>query len=105
MLLATSLAVEGPQGFVSALQAKPEAWGALLFLAWGATALAYAWYFSGVKALGAGAASGYITLVPVIGVILSALLLGESVDNSMLIGGAMAVMGTAVMNWGRRAGT
>ena len=105
MLLATSLAVEGTQGFVSAFQAKPEAWGALLFLAWGATALAYAWYFSGVKALGAGAASGYITLVPVIGVILSALLLGESVDNSMLIGGAMAVMGTAVMNWGRRAGT
>ena len=105
MLFITSLVVEGSQGFVSAFQAKPEAWGALLFLAWGATALAYAWYFSGVKALGAGAASGYITLVPVIGVILSALLLGESVENSMLIGGAMAVMGTAVMNWGRRAGT
>ena len=102
LLLATSLAVEGPQGFVSAFHSSTKAWGALLFLAWGATALAYAWYFSGVKSLGAGAASGYITLVPVIGVILSALLLGESVDSSMLIGGAMAVLGTAVMNWGRR---
>ena len=102
MLLATSLAVEGPQGFVSAFHSSAKAWGALLFLAWGATALAYAWYFSGVKSLGAGAASGYITLVPVIGVILSALLLGESVESSMLIGGVMAVLGTAVMNFGRR---
>jgi drug/metabolite transporter (DMT)-like permease len=103
MLLVTSLTVEGPQGFVSAFHSSTKAWGALLFLAWGATALAYAWYFSGVKSLGAGAASGYITLVPVIGVILSALLLGESVESSMLIGGAMAVLGTAVMNFGRRA--
>ena len=103
MLLVTSLCVEGTQGFVQAFHSSAKAWGALLFLAWGATALAYAWYFAGVKALGAGAASGYITLVPVIGVILSALLLGESIESSMLIGGAMAVLGTAVMNWGRRA--
>ena len=103
LLLATSLAVEGPQGFVSAFHSSTKAWGALLFLAWGATALAYAWYFSGVKSLGAGAASGYITLVPVIGVLLSALLLGESIEGSMVLGGAMAVLGTAVMNWGRRS--
>ena len=74
----------------------------MIFMAYGSTAIAYAWYFAGVKTLGAGAASGYITLVPVIGVMLSALLLGESVDGSMLLGGAMAIAGTAVMNWGRR---
>ncbi|WP_373784085.1 DMT family transporter, partial [Delftia acidovorans] len=77
-------------------------WGALAFLAFGATALAYAWYFDGVKALGAGAAPGYITLVPVIGVALSALWLGESIDASIVLGGGMAVAGTALMNWGRR---
>ena len=54
-----------------------------------------------MKALGAGAASGYITLVPVIGVIVSAWWLKEPIDNSMLIGGAMAIAGTAWMNWGR----
>ncbi len=102
MLLVASLLVEGPQGLVTAVHAGGAAWGALVFLAWGSTALAYAWYFDGVKALGAGAASGYITLVPVIGVICSALWLGERIDASMLIGGAMAVAGTAVMNWGRR---
>ena len=75
----------------------------MVFMAYGSTALAYAWYFAGVKSLGAGAASGYITLVPVIGVLLSALLLGESIEGSMVLGGAMAVLGTAVMNWGRRS--
>lgn len=103
MLLAASLAVEGPQGLISAFHASPKAWAAMVFMAYGSTAVAYAWYFSGVKTLGAGAASGYITLVPVIGVILSALLLGESIEGSMVLGGAMAVLGTAVMNWGRRA--
>ena len=103
MLLAASLVVEGPQGLAGVLHADATSWGALLFLAWGSTALAYAWYFDGVKVLGAGAASGYITLVPVIGVICSALWLGERIDTPMLVGGALAVAGTAVMNWGRRA--
>ncbi|MBV8247886.1 MAG: DMT family transporter [Comamonas sp.] len=103
MLLSASLLVEGSAGLAGAVHSNLQAWAALLFLAFGATALAYAWYFDGVKALGAGAASGYITLVPVLGVLFSALLLGESMDTSMVVGGAMAVLGTAVMNWGRRS--
>ena len=103
MLVLASLVVEGPQGFATALTTSAVPWGALLFLAWGSTALAYAWYFDGVKVLGAGAASGYITLVPVVGVLCSVLWLGEQFDASMLLGGALAVAGTAVMNWGRRA--
>lgn len=102
LLLAASALFEGPAGLRAAVQAGGQAWGALLFLAFGATALAYAWYFDGVKALGAGAASGYITLVPVIGVLLSSLWLGERMDASILVGGGMAVAGTALMNWGRR---
>ena len=101
MLLTASLVVEGPNGIVSAFHASREAWFAMFFIAFGSTSIAYAWYFAGVKALGAGAASGYITLVPVVGVILSALLLGESIDSSMWVGGAMAIAGTAVMNFGR----
>lgn len=103
LLVAASLVLEGPQGLVSAFQASGTAWTAMVFMAYGSTALAYAWYFAGVKSLGAGAASGYITLVPVIGVLLSALLLGESIEGPMVLGGAMAVLGTAVMNWGRRS--
>lgn len=102
MLLAASLAVEGPAGFGQAFHSGAKAWAAMAFLVLCATVLSYAWYFDGVKALGAGAASGYITLVPVFGVLFSALLLGETVDAPMLIGGAMAVAGTGLMNWGRR---
>lgn len=102
MLLVASLVVEGPAGLTAALHSGATAWGAMAFLVLGATVLAYAWYFDGVKALGAGAASGYITLVPVFGVLFSALLLGEAVDAPLLIGGAMAVAGTGLMNWGRR---
>ena len=40
-------------------------WISLLGLAFGATVLAYAWYFDGVKHLGAGNASAYIILVPI----------------------------------------
>lgn len=102
MLLAASLVFEGPAGLQRALAASAPAWGALLFLAFGATALAYAWYFDGVKALGAGASAAYVTLVPVIGVVLATRLLGERIDAATVLGGAMAVAGTAVMNWGRR---
>ena len=51
---------------------------------------------------GAGAAAGYITLVPVVGVAVSALLLHEALDTSLLIGGTLAVLGTAIMQRGRR---
>ncbi|MEW6703343.1 MAG: DMT family transporter [Pseudomonadota bacterium] len=103
MLLAAALAFEGPSGFAALAQAPAEVWSALLFLAVGATVLAYSWYFDGVGALGAGAASGYITLVPVFGVALSALLLGEQIDASIVLGGAMAIGGMAAMHVGRSA--
>ena len=85
LLLIASLALEGTQGLVDAVHSSTNAWAALLFLAFGATALAYAWYFDGVKQLGASAASGYITLVPLFGVAISAWLLGERLDASMLV--------------------
>lgn len=101
LLLVASLVVEGSSGLAAAVHSDATVWTALLFLAFGATALAYAWYFDGVKALGAGAASGYITLVPLFGVLISSLLLGERIDTPMLLGGAIAIAGTALMSWGR----
>lgn len=105
MLLALTLAVDGTAGLAGlagVLAAPRKAWLCMAGITVGSTALAYAWYFDGVKALGAGAASGYITLVPVFGVVFSALWLGEVVDASLLVGGTMAIAGTALMNLGRR---
>jgi drug/metabolite transporter (DMT)-like permease len=64
--------------------------------------LAYAWYFDGVAALGAGGAAAYISLVPVFGVASSTLLLDEPLQASLLVGGALAVAGMVVMNRARR---
>ncbi|NMK44797.1 DMT family transporter [Achromobacter sp. Bel] len=102
MLLLTSLIVEGVPAWQKLAQAPASAWGSLLALAFGATAIAYAWYFEGVKALGAGAASGYITLVPVFGVLFSSLWLGEATPANLFIGAALAISGMAMMHVGRR---
>jgi drug/metabolite transporter (DMT)-like permease len=102
LLLGAALAMEGPTALAAPLHAPPLVWAALVFLAAGATVLAYAWYFDGVAALGAGGAAAYISLVPVFGVASSALLLGEPLQPSLLVGGVMAVAGMAVMNAARR---
>lgn len=101
MLCTLSLAVEGTAGWARLAEGPANAWLALVALAYGATALAYAWFFDGVKALGASPAAGYISLVPVFGVIFSALWLGEALDASLLIGGLAAVMGMVIMHLGR----
>jgi drug/metabolite transporter (DMT)-like permease len=102
MLMLGALLLEGPSGLARPLAAPPAVWGALLFIAAGATVVAYAWYFDGVAALGAGAAASYISLVPVFGVLCSALWLGEALDGSLLLGGSLALLGMVVMNHARR---
>lgn len=102
MLLAAALVFEGPAAVMSPLHAGTTVWATLGFLAVGATVVAYAWYFEGVAELGAGAAAGYISLVPVFGVLFATLWLGEPVDASIMLGGVLAVVGMAVMNLARR---
>lgn len=102
MLVMSSLLFEGPGALATPLHASTQVWSALAFLAVGATVLAYAWYFEGVAALGAGAAAAYISLMPVFGVLFAALWLGEQIDASILLGGVLAVGGMAMMNLARR---
>ena len=101
MLLAASLAVEGPGAWAALGQAPLAVWLCLLGLALGSTALAYAWYFQGVKDLGAGAAAGYMALVPVFGVLFSSLWLDEALSVALVAGGLLAIAGMAVMHYGR----
>ena len=101
LLLLSALAFEGPAALAQPAHASVAVWVAMVFLAAGATVLAYAWYFEGVAALGAGAASGYISLVPVFGVLSATLWLGEAVDASLLTGGALVLAGMVVMNRAR----
>jgi drug/metabolite transporter (DMT)-like permease len=102
VLWAAALAVEGPalawQGMATLSAAG---WASMLFLAVGATVLSYAWFNRGIATLGAGTAASYISLVPVIGVASSAALLGEHVGPSLLVGGALALVGVVAANRAR----
>ncbi|MEG1456203.1 MAG: DMT family transporter, partial [Comamonas sp.] len=101
MLLVASLVVEGPHAWTAMARAPLQVWVCLVALALGSTALAYAWYFQGVKDLGAGAAAGYMALVPVFGVLFSSLWLDEALSVALVAGGLLAIAGMAVMHYGR----
>ena len=100
-LAAASLMTEGPAAWSAMAQAPLRSWYSLMALAFGATALAYAWYLHGVQALGAGPAAAYISLVPLFGVLASSLWLGEPLTFSLLTGGVLAISGMAIMHLGR----
>jgi drug/metabolite transporter (DMT)-like permease len=103
LLWAVALTVDGAAVAMNSIASlSATGWLSMVFLAVGSTVLAYAWYFRGVAELGAGTAASYISLVPVFGVASSVLMLGESLDASLLVGGALAVAGVVLTNRARR---
>ena len=102
LLFIGALIAESWQDWAIVFTLDQSTWFSLLGLALGATVLAYAWYFDGVKYLGAGNTAAYIILVPILGILFSAIWLNEQVDSSLLIGGTLAVSGLGIMHWGRR---
>lgn len=71
---------------------------ALLYLGIFGTALAFVWYYISVKKLGTAVTSIFTNLVPVFGVAISVALLGEPLLPSMLIGGAVAILGVMMVS-------
>ncbi len=70
----------------------------LLYLGVFGTALAFVWYYTSVKRIGAGPTSIFNNLVPVFGVAISVLLLGEQLLVSMLVGGAVTIAGVMMVS-------
>ena len=103
MLWLGALAVDGTDVALQGLQALSlDHLGLLAFMALGPTVLSYVWFFRGIAALGAGVASSYISLVPVVGVSSAVLLLGEPLGWSLAAGGALALTGVVIANRARR---
>jgi drug/metabolite transporter (DMT)-like permease len=70
----------------------------LLYLGVFGTAIAFVWYYISVKKLGTAITSIFTNLVPVFGVLISVLLLGEPLLPSMLVGGAVAIAGVMMVS-------
>jgi drug/metabolite transporter (DMT)-like permease len=90
MLLAVAL-IDNPAQL--APHYSPLAWGAILFLGLLGTTLGFTWFAAAVQKIGAQRASIFINLVPVAAVLQGALLLGERLDLSALIGGVLVICG------------
>jgi len=85
---------------LDALVRDGEAWLMTVFVGCLNSALAFLWYYQGVERLGAMRSSAYINLVPVFGVALAALVLGEHASLAMLGGGALVIAGLVLLNRG-----
>ncbi len=90
MLLVVAL-IDNPAQLVP--HYSPLAWGAILFLGLLGTTLGFTWFAAAVQKIGAQRASIFINLVPVAAVLQGALLLGERLDLSALIGGMLVICG------------
>ena len=102
MLLLAAAWIEGVAGWQQVFSAPLKAWVSIAALAFGATTLSYSWYFRGVQHLGVGVAAAYIVLVPIFGILSSALMLGEPLHASLAWGGLLAAGGMMWMNLARR---
>lgn len=80
------------------IDVDPWAVVAVLFLGIFGTTLAFVWYYEGVQQLGPTRAGVYINLVPGWGVLLSALILGERIVPTSLLGGIIIVGGVLLTN-------
>lgn len=68
------------------------------YLAIFGTVIAFVWYYEGVKAIGPARTAVFNNLVPVFGIVFGALLLHEPILISMIIGGALVIIGVTLTN-------
>ena len=71
-------------------------WLSVLQLALLGTVAGFVWWYEAVESLGASRASSFVNLVPVFGVLLSALILSERMALPQLAGGILVVAGVGI---------
>lgn len=94
ILLILALAIDGTGG---AQWSSGELWGALIFLAAGASVIGVVWFFAAIKRLPATVASAAQFLVPVVAVIVE-VARGNAPGGVVLLGMGITVVGVAFVN-------
>ena len=96
---ATLAVLAVPEGMLAAYARMDwRTWASVLFLAVFSTAIAFIWFYEGVRAIGPSKAAVFGNLVPVFAVMLAVLLLGERIDSSTITGGALVLAGVSLTN-------
>ncbi len=89
-LIPTAL-IERP--WVTVRLAHASAWAALAFLVLACTLLAFLWWNVALARVGPGRTAVFTNLVPLVGILLAWLLLGERLTTIQLVGGLLSVTG------------
>ena len=87
------------------LPAQPDAWLAVIWLGLLGSGLAFLIFFRLLGRWGATRTSLVAYLLPIYGIVLGALVLGEAVDLRLVIGTALVIAGIALVNLRNRTGT
>jgi drug/metabolite transporter (DMT)-like permease len=92
------VAINAGTGNLHLPQVSSKVWWCIAFIGTCSTALAYVWFYDGVRAIGPARTAVFINLVPVVAIALSVVVLGEKLVPSMVIGAALVVSGVFVIN-------
>ena len=101
LLLLPAAAIEGSL-LTGATRLSVYGWMSVLQLALLGTVVGFVWWYDGVAELGAARASVFVNLVPIFGVLLSALILSERLNVSQLAGGILVGVGVGIGTLGRQ---
>lgn len=80
------------------IQVDWKVWLAIVYLGICGSVLGFVWYYEGIKAIGPVKTSAFNNLIPIFAMLLSVILLGETIHAYMIYGSAMVIGGVFLIN-------
>jgi O-acetylserine/cysteine efflux transporter len=101
-MLGLSYAIEGPAPFATIAAASAEAWLAVVYVAVASTVLGYSLWGTLLSRHPAAAITPFALLIPVVGISVAALVLGETVTRGEALAALVVLAGLALSILGQR---
>lgn len=101
-MLALSLALEGPAPMATIAAMGPQGWGGLVYVAVISTLVGYSIWGALLSRHNAALVTPFALLIPVVGIAVAAVLLGEAITRTEAISGAVILAGIALAVLGPR---